>query len=158
MEITMETHNKHTDTFIPVSTYKSVTSGSKYALKSQKNNEINKAIQLLRNSTSKTISPLKVAECLEIIFGKWEENPLIWSYRAKNYTVKSINSVILELSKTRKLTGIQAKTPGRLFNFLLKNYHPPRRHPKRKIYGDKIERNEHGQYVRKTNKKEGDNE
>lgn len=155
-DLTSELENKHPATdsvFVPI--ISSVTSGSKYEVNHLKNLTKTQLIQFLSLGTSKTIPPIVVAKCLNMIFGEWKENPEIWKWRAKNYTLKSINSVLLEMSKSGTTTGIRTTTPEKLFNYLLTTFHPPRRHPIRKIYSDDIKRNEYGIYTKIANTKGG---
>lgn len=139
--------NQHTD-IVPVPTYENVISGSKYESNNYEELTKSEAIEQLKNTNSKTY-PIVIAKYLEIIFGTWEDNPEHWLQLANKYTPKAINSVIHEMQKLKDRTGITQKTPGRLFTYLLKSFHTPRRHTKRKVYRDDIERNKYGIYRRK---------
>lgn len=141
--------NNSQSSTVPVSVpiISGVTSGSKYEANAFKNTNKVQVTNLLLRYKPKTPS-VDIARCLRTIFGHWSVNPEHWEQLARKYTLKSIKSVVWEMIKIGRRSGIVFETPGKLFTYLLTSFHAPRRHPKRKTYRDNIKRNKYGIYTK----------
>ena len=128
-----------------VSLYENVYSGSKYDTNVDEKLIKKEAVEALKKCTSKT-SAKEVAGCLEDLFGLWHVKKDHWLVLARRYTPKTINSVISEILKAGRRGDVDLKTPGKLFTYLLTSFHKPRRHTKRSIYTNGVERDQYGRY------------
>lgn len=128
-----------------VSHYKNVYSGSKYDTNADEKLIKKEAIEALKKCNSKTPSK-EVAECLENLFGLWHIKRDHWLVLARRYTPKAINSVVSEMIKGGQRGDIDLELPGRYFTYLLTSFHKPRRHIKRNVYTNDVERDQYGRY------------
>jgi len=78
------------------------------------------AIAKLKDCNYRTPSK-EIAFYLETIFGLWEVKPLHWFNTAKFYTPKTINSVISQMTKAYKRSGVPFETPGAYFTSVIKH-------------------------------------
>ena len=85
-----------------------------------KNLTKNQVIEALKKCNYKTPSKT-VALYLEKLFGIWKEVPDRWPKVALFYTPKTINSVISQMVKKYKNSGVPLDFPGKYFNSVIKH-------------------------------------
>lgn len=80
--------------------------------------------------------PRIISNYLVEIFGVWQEKPDHWLYIAQYYTPKSILSVLNRMTKTHERGAVKLKSPPAYFTSVLKRFHKPRKHLRKKNYGN----------------------
>lgn len=92
----------------------SVIGGRKRTQSNPENLSKLQAIERLKHCNYRT-PPREVASYLEIIFGRWEENPGIWLRIAQFHHPKTINGVIAQMIKAHRRGDKKFQYPARYF-------------------------------------------